>query len=164
MHNEILNAFMMNNNKKYISNGIIDFQLFYSDYKQTLKDLNYPYKDVDQILNQKISQCFDRIIKLLNSLSANEMHINAVFSQIEHSLYDDASFKKEDAKFMSIFIKNVILLFPMYIPLDEIPSYSEKINNVLKQSELSESNILMCKSFFQTMVCSCIYWGCSTLK
>lgn len=50
-----------------------------------------------------------------------------------------------------------------YIPLEEIPSYSEKISNAIEQSGLSNKDVFMCKEFFQVMVCSYLYWG-SVLK
>lgn len=158
IHNEILNAFMAKNKRNYISDNKIDFQSFYSDYKKTVTELGYPSEHVDKTFNQDLNDCFNNIIGALASLQANTRTVNDVFNEIELSLYNKASFKKEDAKFLSLLFKNIVLSLSAGIPIEEMPSYSEKINNALKQSELTEENVLMCKSFFQTMICSYIYW------
>lgn len=158
VHNEILNVFMTKNKRNYMSNNTIDFQSFYSDYKRTVAKLGYPSEQVDKIFNQNINNCFNNIIVALSNLQANTRTVNDVFNEIELSLYKNANFKKEDAKFLSLLVKNIVLSLSEGIPVEEIPSYSEKINNALKQSELTEENVLMCKRFFQTMVCSYIYW------
>lgn len=161
LHNEVLNAFMLNNKTNYISNNIIDFDTFNFEYRKFLQ-ANYPSKDIDQIFNQSTNNYLNNLIKSFASLQVNTRNANDAFSEIQLSLYNDAKFKKDEALFLSTLVKEFILSFE-YIPLEEIPSYSEKISNAIEQSGLSNKDVFMCKEFFQVMVCSYLYWG-SVLK
>lgn len=163
IHNEILNAFMVKNERNYILDNKIDFQSFYSDYKKMVKQLGYSSEYVDTVFNENLNNCFNSTIEALANLHVQTKADNNVFDEIELSLYNNAILKKEDAKFLSLLAKNIILSFPRGMPVERLTSYSEKIKNALKHSELTAENISMCKQFFQTIVCSYIYWKYSKL-
>lgn len=165
IHNEILNEFMRQDSQEYFSvGGNVDLGLFYAKYKNALNDLGYSIIDYsDENFEKDFRAFFDNVALPLTNVYTGRLSLDNAFLQIQQSFNMDAKFAEEDAKFLSLLAKNIVLSFSQGVSVNDLPSYAEKVNDALKHSDLSKDNIIMCKNFFQVMVCSYLYWSFSRI-
>lgn len=158
-HNQILNHFMTNHRNRYISNGgELNSVYFYSEYNKSLKSLGYDNINIDKIFDDDVTDFLQTLAQSLANLRVDKGKDKDVFNNIEFALHKSAKISKHDAKFLTLILKISITSFNEGIPLEKIDLFSCKINKALDNSKLSEVDISMCKNYFQTMLCSYIYW------
>lgn len=158
-HNQILNHFMTNHKNKYISNGgELNSIFFYSEYNKSLKSLGYDNVNIDEIFDNDVTDFLQTLAQSLANLRVDKGKEKNVFKNIEFALHKSAKISKYDAKFLALILEISITSFNKGIPLEKIDQFSHKINKAIDKSKLSEGNISMCKNYFQTMLCSYIYW------
>lgn len=157
IHNEILNKFMIeSNNREYIQNKKIDFEQFFTDYKQIIEKLGYSTKDIDKAFNQNTILFLENMINAFAKAQMNPENYHEALNSISYLQADNT-----DTIFLGQLMESIIQSFPNDIPSEQLSSYCKDLNNAINNSKLKEQDIIMCKSLLQTLSCSYLYWSFS---
>ena len=157
MHNLMLNEVNLMNHT-YSTDYGIDYDKLMDDAKNIATDIGYSCNQLDSLDARKIYAFYAEMNNVLIRLPEEHMSDDDAFFEIACSL--EKILGKEKSVFISALSKSVFSYIGQNVDLQDITLYSNELNSVLKDSNLSDNDKTFCKKLFQVMVCSYAYWKC----
>lgn len=157
-HNKLLDNIDLYNDC-YLLGSHINYDYILDDCKNTAMNLELPYSEIETVDRQKYGEFCDNMILALSNLYDGAITYDAAFNNIEYLLKTTDDITASEAKFISTLAKHIAMCLSEDIEINNIESYSEELSDAIKNSDLSESEISLCKKLLQTAVCSYAFWN-----
>ncbi len=158
-HNQLLNDIELSTDGDISSYGKFDIIKLVQDIKSIVSEKGLADTlELNTIDDNFLLFCHETI-SALSSIRYDRTNMDYVFDEIANSLRDNIKVNSDDAYFLTTLARQ--LIEPMAVDIDRsnIVSYSKSLNEALRNSQLSEKDVIYAKNLFQIVVCSSLYWN-----